>query len=349
MPLHIVHEDITEMDVDAVVNPSNSHMYGYSGIDALVHKKAGPELDELCEQLEPLELGFAKITPGFNLKARFIIHTSGPMWHGGKNGEKALLRSCYLESLKLAKKSGCYTVAFPLISSGNYGYPKDQVLKHAVEVISEFLMDNEMNVLICVHDRNSYEFSKTLYADISRYIDRYATAAAMDTCYSEVDEAPVVYKKAKRMTAPQKRRGTASPTEGAAGGNGGFAKGSLKDYLIKKDAGFADTLFSFIDEKGMTDVECYKKANIDKKLFSKIKSKPQYKPSKQTVLAFAIALELDLTETHQLLRTLGMTLSHSNEFDLIVEYFIVNEHYDVYDINEALFEFDQPLLGSVEK
>lgn len=344
MPLQIIREDITELAVDAIVNPTNPRMYGYSGIDALVHQKAGPEMDALCEAQEPLELGFARMTPGFRLKAKYVIHTCGPVWQNGQCGEKALLRSCYLESLKLAGKAGCRTVAFPLISSGAYGYPKDQVLKHAVEVISEFLMDNEMQVLLCVHDPSAYEFSRTLYADISRYIDSFRELPMLSACEAE-----------ESMQAP--RLGKAAPKarcEEPAWEETEFAcaapmPGDLREYLAQMDAGFAETLFAFIDQRGITDVECYKKANVDKKLFSKIKSKPHYKPSKQTALAFAIALELSLPETQQLLRTLGMTLSHSSPFDLIVEYFIVNGRYNVFDVNEALFEFDQPLLGSVEK
>lgn len=319
MPLQIIRQDITKMEVDAIVNPSNREMVGYSGIDLLVHQKGGKELDEICERLAPLELGFAEITPAFGLPCRWIIHTSGPVWDGGEYGERALLKSCYLESLKLAKRSHCETVAFPLISSGAYGYPKRQVLRHAVQAITEFLETNEMMVYLCVFDSDSYEFSKTLYEDLSNFItDRIAVPAP---CSSETLSMPIF-----RSAVPPKNS-------------------SLEAYLEEMDAGFAETLFSLIDEKGMTDVECYKKANVSKKTFSKIKCNPGYKPSKPTVVAFAVALQLNLEETQHLLSTVGMTLSHSSKFDLIIEYFILNGVYDIFEINEALFEFDQVLLG----
>lgn len=318
------------MKVDAIVNTSNEELIGYSGIDALVHEKAGPQLDAYCKTIVPLELGFAKITPGFNLPCKYIIHTSGPVWDGGKYGERALLKSCYQESLKLARSHKCESVAFPLISSGAYGYPKDQVLKHAVQTISEFLEDNDMLVYLCVYDRTSYEFSKALYADISEFIESnrldIIEAAAVKSCKA----APVCVESASDEVDEIFSI---------------FTRESLHKFLKEKDKGFAETLFDYIDKKGLTDVECYKRANVDKKTFSKIKCKPDYRPSKQTAVAFAIALHLDMDETQHLLGTVGMTLSHSNTFDLIIEYHIRNEVYDIFEINEALFEFDQMLLG----
>lgn len=323
MPIQIVRKDITTMRVDAIVNTTNEKMIGYSGVDLLVHQKAGPQLDALCQTMVPLELGFAKITPGFDLPCKYIIHTSGPVWEGGRYGERAILKSCYLESLKLAKSHHCETVAFPLISSGAYGYPKESVLKHAVQAISEYLQQEDMTVFLCVYDPASYEFSKSLYADISQFIDSNLDDF-FDNCKMAVCEERC--EMAQPMAAPR-------------------AVDSLEDFLKEMDAGFAETLFSLIDAKGMTDVECYKKANIDKKTFSKIKCNPNYKPSKPTAVAFAIALKLDLEETQHLLSTVGMTLSRSNKFDLIIEYFITKGVYDIYEINEALFEFDQMLLG----
>lgn len=337
MPLHIIRQDITTMQVDAIVNTTNEEMVGYSGIDFLVHQKAGPGLDELCRKLAPLELGFAKITPGFDMPCKYIIHTSGPVWEGGRYGERAVLRSCYLEPLRLAKDNGCETVAFPLISSGAYGYPKDQVLRHAVEVISEYLQYEELTVFLCVWDPASYEFSRSLYADISRFIDsqmedfRPKPKATKSRLFRQRREFQ------EKMAAPYEAMREVMPCPAPVG--------SLADFLEEMDAGFAETLFTLIDAKGMTDVECYKKANVDKKTFSKIKCNPAYKPSKPTAIAFAIALKLNLEETQRLLRTVGMTLSRSSKFDLIIEYFISRGIYDIYEINQALFEFDQVLLG----
>lgn len=203
MPLQIVRRDITTMAVDAIVNSTNSEMIGYSGVDLAVHNAAGPELAAACKALAPLGLGTAKITKGYNLKAKYVIHTSGPIWRGGMAGESILLRSCYRECLKLAAENGCASVAFPLISSGNYGYPKDQVLKFAVQVITEFLYDRELTVYLCVFDRSSYEFSRLLFEELSELV-----ADAEDTFSDKrcVDSAPsFLYCEACEPTAKPRR------------------------------------------------------------------------------------------------------------------------------------------------
>lgn len=343
MPLQIIRQDITKMRVDAIVNTTNEQMIGYSGVDLAVHKSAGPLLDAECAKIAPLGLGMVKMTKGYNLDAKYIIHTSGPVWQGGLAGESIILKSCYVEALKLAVANGCDSIAFPLISSGAYGYPKDQVLKFAIRIITEFLFDHELMVYLCVFDRTSYEFSKKLFSEISEIIaDNYADKceddfggrvfepAALDdeTFYNGYTRA------APRMMAMGKAKISSIADE------------SLHDYMKAMDKSFAYKLFDLIDARGMTDVECYKKANIDKKTFSKIKCNPQtYKPSKQTAVAFAIALKLNLDETQDLLASAGLTLSHSFTFDKIIRYFIQKEVYDIFEINEALFEFDQVLLG----
>ncbi len=348
MPLQIIRQDITKMAVDAIVNTTNEEMVGYSGVDLAIHTLAGAQLDKECARLVPLELGFAKITNGYNLDAKYIIHTSGPIWKGGNHGEKAILKSCYLESLKLAKEYKCETVAFPLISSGVYGYPKDQVLRFAIDVIAEFLTENEMTVYICVYDRKSYEYSRELFAEISEFID--------DEYVYEHDEnysADFVNYKSIILSEESSCRRCADICAPMAATPCAEAYSSAKDktleeYMKAMDKSFAYKLFDLIDERGMTDVECYKKANIDKKTFSKIKCNPQtYKPSKQTAVAFAIALRLNLDETQDLLASAGLTLSRSFVFDKIIRYFIQKEIYDIFVINEALFEFDQVLLGSL--
>ena len=333
MPLNIVRNDITKMQVDAIVNTTNEKMIGFSGVDLAVHSAAGPKLSEECKKLAPLGLGTAKITNGYNLPAKYVIHTSGPVWQGGLNGESILLKSCYLESLRLATEYKLESVAFPLISSGAYGYPKDQVLKFAISIITEFLQDHEMTVYLCVFDRQSYEFSRELFQDINDFINEdivFACAPMM-----QADSAPRTKMSASpKMSAPMPsfRRGVDNK--------------SLHEYMKSMDKSFAYKLFDFIDERNMTDVECYKKANVDKKTFSKIKCNPDtYKPSKQTAVAFAIALRLNIDETQELLATAGLTLSRSVVFDKIIRYFIQKEIYDIFEINEALFEFDQVLLG----
>ena len=338
MPLQIIRQDITKMRVDAIVNTTNEEKIGYSGVDLAVHTIAGPELDRECESLPLLGLGQAQITGGYNLPCKYVIHTSGPVWHGGLCGESIILRSCYIESLKLAVKHGCQTVAFPLISSGVYCYPKDQVLKFAIQTIAEFLLEHELTVYICVFDRESYTFSQKLFNDIQEFIDDDYVDEHDEDYYDSYDgslEEPI--SKCEALPPMMSKREVLSNS--AAGK-------SLRDYMNQMDRSFQEMLFDLIDESGMTDVECYKKANVDKRIFSKIKSNKAYRPSKQTAVAFAISLQLDLDTTQELLATAGMTLSRSNVFDKIIRYFIHNGNYDIFEINEALFEFDQVLLGS---
>ncbi len=337
MPLQIIRQDITKMKVDAIVNTTNEEMVGYSGVDLAVHQCAGPELHKECAKIAPLGLGTAKITKGYNLDAKYIIHTSGPVWHGGLVGESIILKSCYLESLKLAVENGCTSVAFPLISSGVYGYPKDQVLKFAVQVITEFLFEHELMVYLCVFDRTSYEFSQKLFAEINEYIgDEYIEEQNI------YDTAPQFNRTVKYSMATEECEESTTLVYPCSS----VSNKSLDEYMKEMDKSFAYKLFDLIDERGMTDVECYKKANVDKKTFSKIKCNPNtYRPSKQTAVAFAIALKLNLDETQDLLASAGLTLSGSFKFDKIIRYFIQKEIYDIFEINEALFEFDQVLLG----
>ena len=348
MPLQIIRQDITKMRVDAIVNTTNEEMVGYSGVDLAVHEGAGPLLDAECAKLAPLGLGTAKITKGYNLDAKYIIHTSGPVWNGGLVGESIILKSCYIESLKLAVANGCSSVAFPLISSGTYGYPKDQVLKFAIQVITEFLYDHELIVYLCVFDRTSYEFSKALFSEISEIIDDEIIPDCEDVSFSlafesasEIDCDEAVFEEST-CSAPQ----MAKACYPCSSVKSSVDNKTLAEYMKAMDKSFAYKLFDLIDERGMTDVECYKKANVDKKTFSKIKCNPgTYKPSKQTAVAFAIALNLNLEETQDLLASAGLTLSRSFKFDKIIRYFIQKEIYDIFLINEALFEFDQVLLG----
>lgn len=343
MPLQIIRQDITKMRVDAIVNTTNEEMVGYSGVDLAVHEGAGAELDAECAKIAPLGLGCAKITKGYNLDAKYIIHTSGPTWRGGLVGESIILRSCYVESLKLAVANGCKSVAFPLISAGVYGYPKDQVLKFAVQTITEFLFEHELMVYICVFDRTSYEFSKKLFTEISEFIDDEYVEECDEECILEIEK----FEKASFERCVSKRPAEALPQMQVQRESQESAKGkTLQEYMKSMDKPFAYKLFDLIDERGMTDVQCYKKANVDKKTFSKIKCNPDtYKPSKQTAVAFAIALRLNLEETQDLLASAGLTLSRSFTFDKIIRYFIQKEIYDIFEINEALFEFDQVLLG----
>ena len=336
MPLEIVRNDITKMTVDAIVNAANESLLGGGGVDGAIHYAAGPELLAECKTLGGCKTGKAKITGGYNLPAKYVIHTVGPIYEDGKHGEKALLESCYRESLALAKKYNCETVAFPLVSSGVYGYPKDQALKVAIDVISDFLLENEMKVYIVIFDKAAYKISEKLFSDIAEYIDD-----------NYVDEHTDYRRESMRMNMPMPMQASIGMFEAdLCECKAIMPEDDLDSKLKQIDESFSQTLLRKIDEKGMTDAECYKKANIDRKLFSKIRGDVNYKPSKPTAIAFAISLELSLDETEDMLKKAGFALSHSNKFDIIIEYFISKGNYNIFEINEALFAFDQSLLGA---
>ena len=338
MPLEIVRNDITKMTVDAIVNAANESLLGGGGVDGAIHYAAGSELLAECKTLGGCKTGKAKITGGYNLSAKYVIHTVGPIYEDGNHGEKDLLESCYRESLALAKAHNCETVAFPLISSGVYGYPKDQALKTAIDVIGDFLLENEMKVYIVIFDKAAYKISEKLFSDIAEYIDD-----------NYVDEHTDYCRERSRMNYPcQSVMISSAQSEylDLCECKAMLSEDDLDERIKQIDESFSQMLLRKIDEKGMTDAECYKKANIDRKLFSKIRSDVHYKPSKPTAIAFAISLELSLDETEDMLKKAGFALSHSNKFDIIIEYFISKGNYNIFEINEALFAFDQSLLGA---
>ena len=336
MPLIIVRNDITKMKVDAIVNAANETLLGGGGVDGCIHRAAGPELLAECRTLGGCRTGEAKITGAYRLPCRYIIHTVGPVWNGGKCGEREQLASCYRTSLALAKEHGCETVAFPLISSGVFGYPKDQALRVAVDTIGEFLLQNDMTVYIVIFDRKAYQISGKLFADITEYIDDHYVDAHTDPMRERLRRMGAAESRAKAGFEDTVPVPMMAPT----------ASDRLDDLLAHLDAGFSETLLKLIDRSGKKDAEIYKKANVDRKLFSKIRNNPDYKPSKPTAIAFAIALELSLPETRDLIARAGYALSSSSKFDVIIEYFIMQRDYDIFKINEALFAFDQSLLGA---
>ncbi len=325
------------MAVDAIVNAANESLLGGGGVDGAIHRAAGPSLLEECKTLGGCKTGKAKITRGYDLPCKYVIHTVGPIYEDGKSGEKALLESCYANSLALAKEHGCESVAFPLISSGAYGYPKAEALRVATNTICDFLIDNEMEVYLVIFDKASFSISEKLFSDIAEYIDdNYAYAHRDRRRRVTPPCASMGVAKSRRVDAEEKFFicESMAPIE------------SLDHIVSNLDESFSQMLLRKIDEKGLTDAECYKKANIDRKLFSKIRSDVNYKPSKSTVIAFAISLELSLKETEDMLKKAGFALSHSNKFDVIIEYFIKSGNYNIFEINEALFAFDQNLLGA---
>lgn len=331
MPFEIVRNDIVNMKVDAIVNTANPKPIIGDGTDRAIHCKAGERLLMARKEIGDIAIGTSKITPAFDLDANYVIHTAGPIWKDGKSGEEALLASCFKNSLRLAKEKDCESIAFPLISSGSYGFPKPIALQIAVREISAFLLENEMQVYLVVFGKQSFELSEKLFKSVSSYIDENYVSDKMSLEYGKSKVRRFDYEK---MLLSESSYEITSKMP------------NLDGMLNNLDKGFSETLLDLIDRTGKKDSEIYKKANVDRKLFSKIRNNVNYKPSKATALAFAIALELDLDETSDLLSRAGYALSQSSKFDVIVKYFIENKKYDIFEINSALFRFDQPLLCS---
>lgn len=438
MPFEIIRNDITKMRVDAIVNTANPRPVIGSGVDAAIHVKAGPMLLIARRLIGIMNTGEARVTPGFRLPCKHVIHTVGPVWEDGGHGEAYLLRQCYDNALKLALRHRCKSVAFPLISSGNYGFPKKVALDVAVEAIREFLKDHEMHIYLVVFSKASLELSGGLTDQIRSFVDDAYVQEREKAEYSfnvsrnfelvrerlgepageaesvdahpnaleceelpsewdqvedtfelefDWDEAPAILEldvnrresetqekivsteALPRIDPPQLSDRSSRPVCSSAPGMGApsrapkytkasepkrrkdtviplFDEKELQKMVQQADAGFSETLLKLIEKSGEKDSDIYKRANVDRKLFSKIRNNPQYNPSKPTAVAFAIALELDLEETRDFIGRAGYALSRSNKFDIIIEYFITHGRYDIYEINMMLFEFDQSLLGA---
>ena len=370
MPFFLVRNDITKMQVDAVVNPANTRLLQGAGTSRAIYMAAGEfRLTRACRKTGHCPVGGAVMTDGFRLPAKYIIHAVGPVWEGGNSGEEQLLRSAYTESMKLAAAHGLDSVAFPLLLSGSYGYPKKEAMRVAVTAINDYLLSDDspgLTVYLVLYDRDAVTVSRKLFDSVREYIDdnyieehydeycgtgisRFgmATARSVDMNSDEPDEMPPaecilqneecsMHSAVKESTVPYEYN-TIQP--------GQIKALSLEDMLNSAGESFADMLLRLIDERKMTDAQAYKKANIDRKLFSKIKNNPGYTPTKKTILAFAFALELSREATDELLMKAGYALSNSSKFDVIITYFIMNKIYDIFQINEVLFAYDQPLLG----
>jgi O-acetyl-ADP-ribose deacetylase (regulator of RNase III) len=337
MPLEIIRNDITNMPVDAIVNAANSRLKQGGGVCGAIFAAAGADkLQAECDRIGYCAVGSAVITNGYDLPAKYVIHTVGPVWQGGSNNEEVLLSSCYTNALNLALERGLSSIAFPLISSGIFGYPKDQALKVAISAIGSFLFEHDMMVYLVIYDREAYKLSDKLFKSIEAYIDDN---------YVEVHRIP--RRRREQEISYQVHEVKSSDIDET------YTKALVKKSLVRSlddvvehlGESFTEMLLRLIDESKKDDPEVYKRANIDRRLFSKIRSNPKYKPSKNTALALAVALELNLDQTADLLRRAGYALSPSSRFDLIVEYFIREGNFNIFEINEALFAFGESMLG----
>lgn len=352
MPFEIVRNDITKMAVDAIVNTANPRPVIGSGTDSMIHEKAGPDLLRARQKIGIIDIGCAAITPAYDLQAKYVIHTVGPAWDGGNDDEEALLRQCYENSLQLAVEYDCQSIAFPLISAGNYGFPKDKALQIAISAFSAFLLEHEMQIYLVVFDRDSFKLSEKLFQSVASYIDEYYVDSH-DSCKGYLEENRRRIRRRREMEACESSAvweempsiGSVDELRPCAPMAASKAM-SLEDMLKQADVGFTETLLNLIDKTGKKDSEIYKKANISKQHFSKIRNNPNYKPTKPTAIALALALELNLEDTKDLIGRAGYALTNSSKFDLIIQFFIQQKNYNVVEINIALYEFDQVLLGN---
>lgn len=350
MPFLLVRNDISKIHADAIVNSANEDLIEGSGTSKAIYDAAGEKLlKEACRKVGYCKLGKAVITEAFHLNAKYVIHAVGPIWNEGQNKEEPILYSAYMESMKLAAQYQCDSIAFPLLSSGNYGYPKDKAMKVAVSAISDFLMENDMIVYMVLYDRESVAISQKLFSSIEEYIDDHYVEDKDET-FDSIELLSNIFE--QRLEAnwdpifPNEwDEQDAKPSMSRKPSRGEIPKKSVSFTLGHMDDTFSQMLLRLIDERGLKDSYVYKKANIDRRHFSKIRNDINYVPNKKTVIAFSIALELSLDETKDLLLKAGFALSNSLKFDVIIRYFIEHENYNIFELNEVLFAFGQPILG----
>ena len=380
MPLNIIRADITKVKADAIVNTANPLVAIGAGVDRAIYEAAGAE-QLLAERAKigPMKPGQAAATPAFELDAKYIIHTIGPAWEGGKYGEYDAVASCYKESLKIADELHCESIAFPLISTGTLGFPKDKALKIAINEISSFLFEHDMKVYMVVYDKEAFVISGKAFAGVRTYIEeRDVKPPAYSVNRRERRSRDLMYHRTEQsigghfpgaavedISLAEEVLETNKEVDGLIEDDEVFEmsmepaaeysmsqsidlsdmSGKLEDILKSRGETFQQMLFRIIDRKHLKDSDVYHKANISRKLFSKIRSNEYYTPSKKTALAFAIALELNLDETLDLIGSAGYTLSDASVFDLIIKYCIIHKIYDIFEINNYLFKYTDQVLA----
>ncbi len=371
MPFQIIRSDITKVKADVIVNTANPRPVIGRGTDWAIYRAAGEsKMLEDRRKIGNILPGHAAVTPAYDLPASYVVHTVGPVWQGGGAGERDILRSCYRESFAQALSLKAESIAFPLISSGVYGFPKEEALHIALSETERFLEDHDMNVILAVLDTESFVLSERLSGAIDSYIDEHGAdvlarreygdffpESRSFSAYREALEETAFSRRASAGVRKSDQKHTAMPDAESARLESVFselsapslsqdsAEESLDAFVSHAGDTFQQRLFELIDQKGLDDVTVYKQANIDRKVFSKIRCNADYKPKKKTAVAFAIALHLDMQDMVDLLSRAEIAFSPSSKFDLIITYFVQHRNYDIYEINAALFKYGQPILG----
>ncbi|MGN0732601.1 MAG: macro domain-containing protein [Emergencia sp.] len=368
MPFKIIRNDITKVKADAIVNTANPMPVYAAGTDKAVYEAAGADA-LLAERMKigTIPRGGVAVTDAFALDAIYIIHTVGPAWKDGHSGEYETLKNCYLNSLSAAAELGCESIAFPLIATGVYGFPKDKALQIAISEISSFLFTHEMMVYLVVFDDKAFQLSENVVGEVESFIDanyvkashrceyreygdsrresrrylrRRYEADGFDDERAELEAEEVMamecVDKVRILNAvePMHKLTVAAETEP-----------SLEEQLAATEGSFQEKLFEHIARKGMNNTEVYKRANLDRKHFSKIQCNANYHPSKKTAMALCIALKLDLDESKDLLARAEWAFSPNRKTDLIVMNAILHQQYDINQVNAVLFSYGQECLG----
>lgn len=344
MPIQFIRNDITKVNTDAVVNPANTKPLVGSGADRSIYRSAGKyQLLKLRYQIGEINPGQAVYTDGLMLSAKYIIHTAGVKWIDGNHDELDTLRSCYSNSLKLAQELKCESIAFPLLGTGAYHYPKDLALQTAIEEIRRFLNNSDMNVIIVLFDKESFLLGKEISDQINHFIDeRHVRKISRYEYGKRLIKGPHQKDNSINQGMEIENKSSESNLSIDITQYGS----TLEEIISHSDNSFSEKVLELITDRNLDDVEVYKKANLSRQVFSVIRSRKDYKPKKSTALALAISLKLSQSETEDLLARAGYAFSPSSISDLIVLYFIKHNKYDIDLINAALADHNESLLGS---
>ena len=365
MPFKIVRNDITKMNTEAIVNTANDHVSVGTGCDSAVYKAAG--VDVLLKYREE-NIGFvpeggAFITPGFNLKAKYIIHAVSPLYMGGDKGEEEKLRSCYRKSLQIAKENGIKSISFPLISTGGFGYPKEEGMRIAVDEINAFLLSNDMEIFLVVFDTKATQLGEKIFPELEAFIDHNYVKEAREEEYGDAYIEERSMKSAMSAGVMPMEESICDSCMSIADDDFDECdeeafdlwddedsvlelEKKLNERLAHKADTFSEYLLYLIESKNMTNVEVYKRACLTKQYFHKINKNKDFHPEKIKALLLCVGAKLNLDETKELLARAGYALSPADLTDIIFTFFIEHKHYDVIDIDIQLEEHGLPCIIS---
>ncbi len=354
MPFHIIRNDITKVEADAIVNTANPDPEVGGGTDWAIHQAAGPKLLAVRKRIGKIAVGDSVATVAYDLPARYVLHTVSPAWVDGRHGEEELLRKAYDSALELANDIHCKSVAFPLMAAGTYGFPHDIALSVAIQAFTDFLMDHDMEIYLVLFNAEAFSVAGSLFDDLESYIDDNYVSDRTEEEY-RVDELPNLLRREESIQ--RKKLGLREEIERlesvcySACFPEPYSETSQADsdsleelFAQQKECSFSEYLLDLLKERDGKDSEVYKRAEISKQLFSKILNSKDYKPSKDTAIQLAIGLQLNLVQTQKLLETAGYLLTRSSKADLAVKYCIEHKYYSVSFINELLYDRGLPLL-----